>query len=114
MASGLIMTDIDIAASVTTNAILGAAGGESRLLGAHMPTPGGLHKALTVGKAIGCSAVQLFTSSPRQWKAPPLKTEEIDAFYKAREETGIEALVAHDSYLINLAAPSDEILVKSQ
>jgi deoxyribonuclease IV len=85
-----------------------------RLLGAHMPTAGGLSKALTSGKAIGCSAVQLFTSSPRQWSAPPLKEAEVEAFHKAREETGIEVAVAHDSYLINLAAPTEEILLKSQ
>jgi deoxyribonuclease-4 len=85
-----------------------------RLLGAHMPTSGGLYKALASGKAIGCTAVQLFTSSPRQWSAPPLKDAEVAAFWKAREDTGIQVAVAHDSYLINLAAPSEEILVRSQ
>jgi len=43
-----------------------------------------------------------------------LKEEDVSAFRKAREETGIEVAVAHDSYLINLAAPSEEILLKSQ
>src|SRR5438105_15098589 len=85
-----------------------------RLLGAHMPTAGGLFKALTAGKAIGCGAVQLFTSSPRQWSASALKEADIAAFHRAREETGITAMVAHDSYLINLAAPIEEILLKSQ
>jgi deoxyribonuclease-4 len=88
--------------------------GTDRLLGAHMPTAGGLYKALISGKAIGCTAVQLFTSSPRQWNAPPLKESDIAAFRKAREETGIQLAVAHDSYLINLAAPSEEVLLRSQ
>ncbi|HZO87011.1 MAG TPA: deoxyribonuclease IV [Chthonomonadaceae bacterium] len=85
-----------------------------RLLGAHMPTAGGLHKSLLAGKAIGCTAVQLFTSSPRQWSHPPLSAEEVAAFHAAREQTGIAFTVAHDSYLINLAAPAADVLERSR
>ena len=56
----------------------------------------------------------LFTSSPRQWSSNPIKDADIAAFRTAREETGIEIAVAHNSYLINLAAPTDEVLAKSQ
>ncbi|HZT40769.1 MAG TPA: deoxyribonuclease IV [Chthonomonadaceae bacterium] len=86
----------------------------SRLLGAHMPTSGGLSSCLTAGKEIGCSAVQLFTGSPRQWSKPPLKEEEVRAFQDARERTGIPFTVAHDSYLINLAAPVPAVLERSR
>jgi deoxyribonuclease-4 len=79
-----------------------------------MPTSGGLYKSLTGGKDIGCNVVQLFTCSPRQWSHPPLKQEDVAQFLDAQQETGIEFIVAHDSYLINLAAPSEEILLKSQ
>jgi deoxyribonuclease-4 len=85
-----------------------------RLLGAHMPTAGGLAKSLTRGKEIGCTAVQLFTGSPRQWGHPPLKPEEIAAFQAAREATGIAFACAHDSYLINLAAPAPDVLERSR
>lgn len=84
-----------------------------RLLGAHMPTSGGMYKSLVSGKEIGCNAVQLFTGSPRQWAHPPLKEEEVEKFLKAKEDTGIRFTVAHDSYLINLAAPSEEVMEKS-
>jgi deoxyribonuclease IV len=83
------------------------------LLGAHMPTAGGVQSAVTTGREIGCNVVQLFTSSPRQWRSSPLKEESIAAFKAAREETGIKYCIAHDSYLINLAAPAGEILDKS-
>ncbi len=86
---------------------------EPRLLGAHMPTAGGLAKALTGGREIGCSAVQLFTSNPRQWNAPPLTPEQIADFRAAHAETGIAFVVAHDSYLINLAAPDPEVHARS-
>ena len=78
-----------------------------------MPTSGGMYKALVSGKEIGCNAVQLFTGSPRQWAHPPLKEEEVEKFLKAKEDTGIRFTVAHDSYLINLAAPSEEVMEKS-
>lgn len=86
----------------------------SRLLGAHMPTVGGLHNSLTAGAEIGCTAVQLFTSNPRQWKPQVLSPETVVAFKTAQEATGITFTVAHDSYLINLAAPTPEVLEKSK
>jgi deoxyribonuclease-4 len=79
-----------------------------------MPTAGGLHRSLSDGKDIGCTTVQLFTCSPRQWLHPPLKQADVAQFIETQIETGLEFTVAHDSYLINLAAPSEEILLKSQ
>lgn len=87
---------------------------DTRLIGAHMPTTGGLYKAITSGHEIGCTAVQLFTASPRQWRARPLSEEDITAFARAREETGIHTVISHDSYLINLAAPNEDILQRSR
>ncbi len=81
----------------------------ARLMGAHMPTNGGLASALTSGQTIGCTAVQLFTANPKQWHAPPLKDEEIRSFHDAIEATGIGFICAHDSYLVNLAAPDSKV-----
>jgi deoxyribonuclease-4 len=85
-----------------------------RLIGAHMSTAGGLKNSLYTGKAIGCTAVQLFTGSPRQWHHPPLDLKVAEEFHAAKEETGITFTVAHDSYLINLAAPDVEVLERSR
>jgi deoxyribonuclease-4 len=79
-----------------------------------MPTSGGLFKSLTSGKEIGCTAVQLFTASPRQWSHTPLTEEQITAFRTTQEETAIGFTVAHDSYLINLAAPDPAVLARSR
>ena len=84
------------------------------LLGAHMPTAGGLQNAIFGGKEIGCTAVQVFTASPRQWKSSPLKEDTRDAYRTACAECQIDTTVAHDSYLINLAAGPGEILDKSR
>lgn len=78
-----------------------------------MPTSGGLHLALQRGREIGCTAVQVFTSSPRQWKAKPLADEAVERFQQAQAATGIDCVVSHDSYLVNLCATNDEIRAKS-
>src|SRR5262249_46579754 len=75
------------------------------LLGAHQSIAGGLHLALERGRAAGCEAVQIFTRSSRQWACRPLAEEDVRAFAAARAATGIDALLAHDSYLFNVAAP---------
>lgn len=85
----------------------------AQLLGAHMPTSGGLGKAVREGKAIGCTAVQIFTSSPQQWKAKTITEAMIEDFAAARQETGIDCIVSHDSYLIHVSALDDEHREKS-
>lgn len=85
------------------------------LLGAHMPTAGGHHNAITDGKAIGCQSVQIFTASPRQWRSPSITPELAEKFQQIVAETGITKTVAHDSYLINLAAePGSDVSAKSR
>jgi deoxyribonuclease-4 len=85
----------------------------AELLGAHMPTGKGLGDALRSGKAIGCSAVQVFTSSPQQWRAKEISSAMVLDFKEAQRETGIESVVSHDSYLINLSSGDEELREKS-
>ena len=73
-------------------------------LGAHMSIAGGLPRAVERARASGCEALQIFTKSTGQWRARELPGEEIDAFRRRLRETGIGPVVAHNSYLINLAA----------
>lgn len=63
---------------------------------------------------MACTAVQVFTSSPQQWRTKPVDPEAASAFRKAVAETGMGSTVSHDSYLVNLAAPSDELREKSK
>lgn len=62
---------------------------------------------------IGCTAVQVFTSSPQQWRAKAITDEMVADFKAAQVETNIDCVVSHDSYLVNLCAPSDEVRLKS-
>ena len=83
------------------------------LIGAHMPTGKGLGDAIRRGHEIGCTAVQVFTSSPQQWKSKPVTPEAVSDFNAAKVETGIHHVVSHDSYLINLCAAGEELREKS-
>ncbi len=73
-------------------------------LGAHLSIAGGLPRAVDRAKASRCEALQIFTKSAGQWRARPLPLEEIDLFRRRVAETKIHPVVAHNSYLINLAA----------
>lgn len=77
------------------------------LLGAHMSIEGGFHRALERGVSIGCTVLQIFTKSNRQWHAKPISTEEADLFKKKQKEYNISTVVAHASYLINLASDKE-------
>lgn len=81
--------------------------------GAHMSISGGVSKAFARGQQVGCEAMQIFCKSERQWAAKPLPPEEIAAFKAEQARTGIGPVIVHDSYLINLAAPADELWEKS-
>lgn len=82
------------------------------LFGAHISTAGGLHTAFGRAESIGCDALQIFTKSNRQWRAPVLKEEDIAAFQRCAAETRLP-VTAHASYLINLASPQAAIWEKS-
>ena len=83
------------------------------LLGAHMSIAGGVGNALLLGKQVECEAIQIFTKSSRQWAAKPYTKEEIELFRFNWEETGIKAVIAHDSYLLNLGSPDNALRKRS-
>lgn len=87
---------------------------EKLLIGAHTSVAGGIQNALLEGKAIGATTVQIFTRNQKQWHGKPFSQEEIDAWQEALEETGLQQIMCHDSYLINLGCPNEENLVKSR
>jgi deoxyribonuclease-4 len=81
--------------------------------GAHMSISGGLYKAFGHGERVGCDTIQIFSKNQQQWRAKPLGEQDITLFRAEQQRTGIEPLVVHASYLINLAASSDELWEKS-
>jgi deoxyribonuclease-4 len=72
-------------------------------IGAHMSVAGGVSKAIDRAVVHGCEALQIFTKNANQWRGKPLDRAEIVLFRQRIEQTRIEPVVSHASYLINLA-----------
>lgn len=87
-----------------------------KYIGAHVSAAGGVENAPVNANAIGASAFALFTKNQRQWVAPPLTKQSIELFAKRCEDYGYKpnAILPHDSYLINLGNPDAEALQKSR
>ena len=73
------------------------------LLGAHLSIAGGLDRALLSAADHGFNAVGLFLRNQRQWRRPTLDEKDAARFRRTRKQAGIAAVVAHGSYLVNLA-----------
>ena len=86
-------------------------------LGAHVSIAGGLVNAFDRGHTATCETIQIFTKSNRQWKATPLDDKAVAAWHErkqAEEASGaIFPVVAHTSYLINVASPDESTWQKS-
>ena len=83
------------------------------ILGAHMSTEGGLHKAFARMEQVKAKTLQIFTKNQRQWITKDITEEDAGKFHRCWEESGKPPIAAHDSYLINLASDKPEIKEKS-
>jgi deoxyribonuclease IV len=83
-------------------------------LGAHLSIGGGLPRAVDRAVATRCEALQIFTKSAGQWRARALPDDEVVLFRRRVADTGIHPVIAHNSYLINIAAASPALLEQSQ
>ena len=83
------------------------------LFGAHVSSSGGIWQAIDRAEAIGCDAVQVFTQSPRMWRPTNHTAEATVRFRERRAEAGIESVVCHALYLVNLASADPVIHEKS-
>lgn len=85
----------------------------SLLLGAHLSISDGFAQAVHDAQSIGCTAMQIFTKSNRQWQSKPITQEEAAAFKGAVKKSTIAAINVHASYLINIGSPKEETAQKS-
>jgi len=81
--------------------------------GAHVSTSGGIHTALERAEQIGAESVQIFTQSPRTWRPTNHDPANFKRFKERRSEAGVQGVVCHALYLVNLATPDETIYEKS-
>ncbi len=84
------------------------------LIGAHFSIAGGIYKAAYLAQKIGATTMQIFTSNQKRWASKPLLEEDIQLWHQAIQETNLSHIMSHDSYLINLGSPEEELLQKSR
>lgn len=77
------------------------------IIGAHLSISGGLEKALESAEGYGFNAVALFLRNQRQWSTGTLTDQKVDLFRETRKRTRIITVVAHGSYLVNLAGEAE-------
>ncbi|OEE57601.1 deoxyribonuclease IV [Enterovibrio norvegicus FF-162] len=87
-----------------------------KFIGAHVSAAGGVDKAPMNAAEIGANAFAVFTKNQRQWQAKPLEASTVAVFKAKCQALGFvpEAILPHDSYLINLGAPEEDKLIKSR
>jgi deoxyribonuclease-4 len=83
------------------------------LAGFHVSIAGGIEKAVARAVDRGCTAFQIFTSSPSQWARRPLDKAESEAFRTAAAQAGIQKYFVHAIYLLNLASADEGLRAKS-
>ncbi len=83
------------------------------ILGAHQSIAGGYYRAAELAQECGCRCVQIFTKNNNQWRAKEITDDDATAFREALERCNVSHPIAHDSYLINLAAPDPVLWTRS-
>lgn len=78
-----------------------------------MSVAGGLAFAVARARVHNCETLQVFTKNASQWRARPLQVDEIAAFRGAIEQSDIHPVVAHASYLINIATMNPGLRAQS-
>jgi deoxyribonuclease-4 len=84
------------------------------LIGAHLSTSKGLVAMVQTAEEIGAACIQMFTTSPQQWRDKRYAEEDVAAFRAALAVTGVGPVASHESYLINLASGDPVLLEKSR
>lgn len=83
-------------------------------IGSHVSSAGGAEATAERAAAVGCQTLQIFTSSPRQWRAPAADPSLGEVWRRLRRQHHLTPLVVHANYLINVAADNPELQTRSR
>ena len=85
----------------------------AKRIGVHLGTAGGASNAVERARDIGANTLQIFSSSPRMWRAPKVDPRQAERMRELRVKLDVGPLVIHTSYLVNVCSQSSEIREKS-
>jgi len=83
------------------------------MLGANVPTVGGLHTGFSWGDEWDCEAIQIYLTGSRMWYVPHLKEGEEEQFRADWKTSSVKEVVSHIPFLVNLASPDSSLFDKS-
>jgi deoxyribonuclease-4 len=84
-----------------------------RRIGVHLGTAGGASNAVERAREIGANTFQIFSSSPRMWKAPKVDVAQAARMRELRAKLDVGPLVIHTSYLVNVCSQTEDVRKKS-
>jgi deoxyribonuclease-4 len=82
-------------------------------IGVHLGTAGGPSNAVLRAREVGANTLQIFSSSPRMWRAAMIDPDQAALMRELRARHRIDPLVIHTSYLINVCSQTEEVRQKS-
>ena len=85
----------------------------AKRIGVHLGTAGGASNAVERAQEIGANTFQIFSSSPRMWRAPKVDPAQAERMRTLRASLDVDPLVIHTSYLVNVCSQTVEIREKS-
>lgn len=85
----------------------------AKRIGVHLGTTGGVSKTVERAREIGANTIQIFSSSPRMWRAPKVDPKQAERTREMRAAHDVGPLVIHANYLINVCSQNDDICKKS-
>src|SRR5271168_471656 len=87
--------------------------GVKKRIGVHVGTAGGTWTAVERAVQAGGNTFQIFSSSPRQWKAAAVKAADAAKMKELRAKHDVGPVAIHASYLINLCSQTESVRVNS-
>jgi deoxyribonuclease-4 len=78
-------------------------------IGVHVGTGGGVWTAVDRAVAAGANTFQIFSASPRMWKASPVKAADAAKMAELRAKNDVGPVAVHASYLINLCSQTESV-----
>src|SRR5215467_12107158 len=82
-------------------------------IGVHVGTAGGTWTAVERAVAAGANTFQIFSSSPRQWRAATVKPDDARKMRELRAKLDVGPVAFHASYLINLCSQTESVRASS-
>jgi deoxyribonuclease-4 len=87
--------------------------GKTRRIGVHLSTTGGAWTAVDRAVEIGANTFQIFSSSPRMWRASAVKPADAKKMRELRAQHGVGPVAIHASYLINVCSQTETVRTNS-